>query len=80
MTKAAPAGKLKGLHDKALLLLGFGGAFRRSELVALEVAEPRRDHKGEGSDDEPSPNLTDEKARTSARSPTANFSSDEPDA
>jgi site-specific recombinase XerD len=39
MAKAAPAGKLKGLRDKALLLLGFGGAFRRAELVALEVAD-----------------------------------------
>src|SRR5262249_29592918 len=39
MVKAAPAGKLKGLRDKALLLLGFGGAFRRSELVALDVAD-----------------------------------------
>ena len=29
MAKAAPAGKLKGLRDRALLLLGFGGAFRR---------------------------------------------------
>ncbi len=39
MAKAAPAGKLKGLRDKALLLLGFGGAFRRSELVALDVSD-----------------------------------------
>lgn len=39
MAKAAPAGKLKGLRDRALLLLGFGGAFRRSELVALDVAD-----------------------------------------
>lgn len=29
----------KGLRDSALLLLGFGGAFRRSELVALDVAD-----------------------------------------
>src|SRR5262249_51839918 len=27
------------LRDKALLLLGFAGAFRRSELVALDVAD-----------------------------------------
>jgi site-specific recombinase XerD len=39
MAKAAPAGKLKGLRDRALLLLGFGRAFRRSELVALDVAD-----------------------------------------
>src|SRR5882762_10276975 len=28
-----------GLRDRALLLLGFAGAFRRSELVALDVAD-----------------------------------------
>jgi site-specific recombinase XerD len=38
MARAAPAG-LKGLRDRALLLVGFGGAFRRSELVALDVAD-----------------------------------------
>jgi site-specific recombinase XerC len=36
MTRKVPGG-LKGLRDRALLLLGFGGAFRRSELVALNV-------------------------------------------
>jgi hypothetical protein len=36
MARAAPAGKMKGLRDRALLLLGFGSAFRRSDLVALE--------------------------------------------
>jgi site-specific recombinase XerD len=30
---------LKGLRDRAILLLGFAGAFRRSELVALDVAD-----------------------------------------
>ena len=30
---------LKGLRDCALLLLGFAGAFRRSELVALDIAD-----------------------------------------
>jgi hypothetical protein len=29
---------LAGLRDRALLALGFAGAFRRSELVALEFA------------------------------------------
>src|SRR6202011_1919556 len=29
----------KGLRDRALLLIGFGGALRRSELVALDVAD-----------------------------------------
>src|SRR5215467_11184342 len=38
MAHAAPIG-IKGLRDRALLLLGFGGAFRRSELVALDVAD-----------------------------------------
>ena len=28
---------LRGLRDRALLLLGFAGAFRRSELIALDV-------------------------------------------
>jgi len=32
---------LAGLHDRALLLVGFGGAFRRSELVSLDVADLR---------------------------------------
>ena len=32
---------LIGLRDRALLLLGFAGAFRRSELVALNVADIR---------------------------------------
>jgi site-specific recombinase XerC len=35
----AKAGDLKGLRDRALLLLGFAGAFRRSELVALDVGD-----------------------------------------
>lgn len=30
---------LKGLRDRAILLVGFAGAFRRSELVALDVAD-----------------------------------------
>jgi len=38
MAHAAPT-SIKGLRDRALLLLGFGGAFRRSELVALDVAD-----------------------------------------
>jgi site-specific recombinase XerD len=31
--------RLSGLRDRALLLLGFAGVFRRSELVALDVAD-----------------------------------------
>jgi site-specific recombinase XerD len=38
MALSAPDG-LKGLRDSALLLLGFAGAFRRSDLVALDVAD-----------------------------------------
>ncbi len=30
---------LQGLRDRAILLLGFSGAFRRSELAALTVAD-----------------------------------------
>jgi site-specific recombinase XerD len=38
MVAAADSG-LKSLRDRAILLLGFAGAFRRSELVALNVAD-----------------------------------------
>jgi integrase len=38
MVSLAPA-TLGGLRDQALLLLGFSGAFRRSELVAIEVSD-----------------------------------------
>lgn len=33
------SGDLRGVRDRALLLIGFGGAFRRSELVALDVED-----------------------------------------
>lgn len=38
MLRHAPAG-LGGLRDQALLLVGFAGAFRRSELCALELED-----------------------------------------
>jgi integrase len=38
MLRLCPA-TLAGSRDRALLALGFAGAFRRSELVALEVAD-----------------------------------------
>jgi integrase len=38
MTKAADK-SMKGIRDRAILLLGFAGAFRRSELVALDLAD-----------------------------------------
>jgi integrase len=37
---------LSGLRDKALLLLGFSGVMRRSELVALNVADVTRHPRG----------------------------------
>src|SRR5262245_542933 len=36
---AATGTSLRALRDRAVLLLGFAGAFRRSELVALDVAD-----------------------------------------
>lgn len=38
MVEVLPPGRL-GQRDRALLLLGFAGGFRRSELVALDVAD-----------------------------------------
>jgi site-specific recombinase XerD len=38
--------KLAGLRDRALLLIGFGGALRRSELVALDVADVQETETG----------------------------------
>jgi site-specific recombinase XerD len=38
MVATAP-NNLAGIRDRALLLLGFAGAFRRSELVSLDVAD-----------------------------------------
>jgi integrase len=34
-----PGGRLKDIRDRALLLVGFAGAFRRSELVGLDVED-----------------------------------------
>jgi site-specific recombinase XerD len=45
MAQAAPAG-LKGVRDRALLLLGFAGAFRRSELVGLDVDDVQEEEDG----------------------------------
>src|SRR5690606_15219863 len=38
MVAALPSGMI-GIRDRALLLLGFAGAFRRSELVGLDVED-----------------------------------------
>lgn len=37
MVDAVEPGTLRGLRDRALILLGFAGALRRSELVALDT-------------------------------------------
>ncbi|MCJ2110247.1 hypothetical protein MKK64_03300 [Methylobacterium sp. E-025] len=39
-------GTLTGKCNRALLALGFAGAFRRSKLVALDVADLREDTEG----------------------------------
>lgn len=39
MVALAPTETLRGIRDRALLLLGFSGAFRRSELVGLRVED-----------------------------------------
>jgi integrase len=39
-------GRPKDLRDKALLLLGFAGAFRRSELVGLNLSDIEHDRQG----------------------------------
>jgi hypothetical protein len=38
MVRALPA-DLAGLRDKAVLLVGFAGAFRRSELLAIDYGD-----------------------------------------
>ena len=47
MAMAPVAGtRLAGLRDRALLLLGFAGAFRRSELVALDIEDIEESNEG----------------------------------
>ena len=45
MVAALPTSPI-GMRDRALLLLGFAGAFRRSELVALDVADLQFNRQG----------------------------------
>jgi site-specific recombinase XerD len=45
MVEALPD-SIKGLRDRAMILLGFAGAFRRSELVGLDVEDLLEDEKG----------------------------------
>ena len=44
--KRVDLGSLAGVRDRALLLVGFAGALRRSELVALRVEDVRREPGG----------------------------------
>lgn len=46
MVEHLPQGKLIGVRDRALLLLGFAGAMRRSELVGLDVQNVQQTHDG----------------------------------
>ncbi len=46
MLETLNRGSLRGLRDRAMLLLGFAGTLRRSELVGLDVG---RDQTGDGS-------------------------------
>jgi len=46
MVDALDLRSLVGLRDRAVLLLGFAGALRRSELVALDIAHLERRDKG----------------------------------
>ena len=43
---ATLGGDLRGLRDRALLTMGWFGAFRRSELVALTVADVKKEREG----------------------------------
>ena len=36
---SATGGSLRALRDRAIILVGFAGAFRRSEVVALDVED-----------------------------------------
>jgi site-specific recombinase XerD len=45
MARSVPD-SLIGIRDRAILLLGFAGAFRRSELVALDVTDIARSEEG----------------------------------
>ena len=46
VVRKIPAKELRGLRDRALILLAFGAALRRSELVALHVDQVERHRKG----------------------------------
>ena len=46
MLRACSGEKLRAVRARAVLAIGFAGAFRRSELVALRVEDIRRDAEG----------------------------------
>jgi integrase len=46
MVATFPMDTLQGLRDRALLLLGFAGAFRRAELVGLQVEDLTKQEEG----------------------------------
>lgn len=48
MVAAIPGRDLRALRDRALLLVGMAGGFRRSELVALDVADLEDDPQARG--------------------------------
>lgn len=48
MIAATPGRNLRAVRDRALLLLGMAGGFRRSELVALDVADLEDDPQARG--------------------------------
>jgi site-specific recombinase XerD len=48
MVDTLPADTSRGLRDRAMLVVGFGGAFRRSELVSLDVGDVAFQPRGRG--------------------------------
>jgi len=46
MVNATPADSLRGLRDRAILLVGFAGAFRRSELCNLDASDVQFTERG----------------------------------
>jgi integrase len=45
-SRASEAAELRRLRDRALLLIGFGGALRRSEIAALQIGDLEYDDRG----------------------------------
>ena len=50
MLETLPRGSLRGLRDRAMLLIGFAGALRRSEITGLDVGRDQTED-GRGSSD-----------------------------